>query len=91
MSDEKTMIDCELHGKSDTAAICGHLMKNHGLPLGFIENSSNPDDLQGWCYACEYMYLQENDKTEKFRKFCDYAIVCTKCYREIKAHHDISA
>lgn len=89
MSDEPLMIECDCHGKSVTAAVCGHLVNNRRQPLGFIENSSDPDDLQGWCYACEYMFLQEEDKTEAFREFCNHAVVCRECYEEIKAFHDV--
>ncbi len=89
MSDEPLIINCERHGKSAAAAVCGHLVTNNNLPLGFIENSSDQNDLQGWCYACEYLFLQEEDKTEKFRKFTNHALVCSKCYEEIKAFHSV--
>ena len=87
MSDEPLKINCEKHGNFVTAAVCGHLVKNNGVPLGFIENSSEPNDLQGWCYACEFLFSEENDKTERFRKFCDHSIVCSKCYEELKEFH----
>lgn len=90
MADKSSTINCASHGQSITATVCGHLIKNNGNSLGFIENSSEPDDLQGWCYACEYLFLQENDKTEKFMKFCDFAVVCSKCYAQLKAAHDIN-
>lgn len=69
------------------ATVCGHLVGNHGVPLGFIENSDDPDNKQGWCYACEFVYLQEEDKTERFVAFTDLAVVCSQCYDRIKAHH----
>ena len=90
MSEEELTIDCEEHGKTVTATVCSHLIKNNGAPLGFIENSSEPDDLQGWCYACEHLFLQEEDKTEKFIKFCIFSVVCSECYQQIKAAHDIN-
>jgi hypothetical protein len=38
--------------------------KNTNLPLGFIENSSDQNDLQGWCYACrEVQEVQEVHKS----------------------------
>ena len=82
-------IDCDKHGHSVAAAICGHLVQNFGPPLGFIENNPDPEDLQGWCYACELMFMEEEDRTEKFQKFCQHSIVCVKCYEEIKAHHNV--
>ena len=69
------------------ATVCGHLVGNHGVPLGFVENSDDPDNKQGWCYACEFVYLQEEDKTERFVAFTDFAVVCSQCYDRIKAHH----
>lgn len=56
--------------------------------MGFIENSDDPDNKQGWCYACELVYLQEGDKTQRFRAFTQHAVVCSQCYDEIKSHHD---
>jgi hypothetical protein len=90
MSDEPLFINCDFHGKSAAAAVCGHLAKNRNLPLGFVENSADPNDLQGWCYACEYLFLQEEDKTGKFRKFTNHGLVCSKCYEEIKAFHSVN-
>lgn len=83
-----TEIDCEFHGRLPLATVCGHLIKTRGTPLGFIENSDNPYDKQGWCYACEHVYLQEEDKTARFRAFTDFAVVCSRCYDEIKVHHN---
>lgn len=84
-------IDCQHHGRSPIASVCGHLVQNRGVALGFIENSDDPDNKQGWCYACELVYLQEEDKTERFRAFAHHAVVCSRCYDQIKAHHDFDA
>jgi hypothetical protein len=88
--DEPLMTECDCHGRRVAAAVCGHLVHNRRQPLGFIENSSDPNDLQGWCYACEYVFLQEEDKTEAFREFCNHAVVCSACYEEIKAFHSVA-
>lgn len=80
-------IECEHHGRSIIASVCGHVVKNLGAPLGFIENSDDPDNKQGWCYACELVYDQEQDRTPRFLAFCQHMVVCSKCYDEIKAHH----
>jgi hypothetical protein len=81
-------IECRHHGRSRIASVCGHLVQNGGVALGFIENSDDPENKQGWCYACELVYLQEEDKTERFRAFNHHAVVCCLCYDQIKAHHD---
>jgi len=83
---------CSRHGSSTiTATVCGHLTNNKGPSLGFVENSSDPEDKQGWCYACELVFGQEQDKTPRFERFTQFAVVCSKCYDEIKAHHDFDA
>lgn len=84
-------ITCQHHGRLPIASVCGHLVQNRGVSLGFIENSDSPASKQGWCYACELVYLQEEDKTERFRAFTHHAVVCSRCYDEIKAHHDFDA
>jgi hypothetical protein len=68
-SDEKPMtIDCKVHGTSRSAIVCRHHVHPTDTALGFVENSSDPDDLQAWCDACEEMLLSEGDKTEAFLK-----------------------
>ena len=55
--------------------------------VGFVENSSDPEDLQAWCSACESVFLSEGDKTERFRQFNDFAVVCDVCYATLKEKH----
>jgi len=79
-------INCGRHGRSVAAAVCGHVLQR-GSPLGFVENNSDPLDQQGWCYACEHVFSQEGEMTERFRAFCCHTEVCSRCYEEIKSHH----
>jgi len=85
--EDKTEIDCACHGKSTASIVCGHLTKNNGQALGFIENTDDPEDLQAWCYACEYLYNLEQDLTEKFKEFNSFSVVCCQCYQGIKVKH----
>jgi hypothetical protein len=55
--------------------------------VGFVENSSDPNDLQAWCEQCEEMFVAEGDKTPAFEAFNDRAIVCCMCYGVFKAKH----
>jgi hypothetical protein len=55
--------------------------------VGFVENSSDPSDLQAWCEACEQVFLSEGDKTPKFREFTQMTLVCDLCYESLKARH----
>ena len=84
-------VECQQHGRSPIAAVCGHLAGAQGIALGFVENSAEPDDKQGWCYACELVFLQEEDKTERFREFTQHTVVCSRCFDQIKAHHDFDS
>jgi len=80
---------CPRHGVSAVASVCGHLVKNKGAAMGFVENSDDPDNKQGWCYACELVFTQEEeDKTPRFVAFCQHTVVCSRCYDEIKSLHD---
>ena len=88
MEDSKIEINCS-HGKGVAAIVCCHIL-NSVDPVGFIENSSEPDDLQGWCYACEFVFEQEANLTEKFRKFNNAMVVCEKCYQQYKNAHSIA-
>ena len=48
--------------------------------VGFVENSSDPNDLQAWCDACERMFLVEQELSEAFLQFNDMSVVCDFCY-----------
>jgi hypothetical protein len=87
MEDNKLEIDCS-HGKGIASVICCHHLSSAD-PVGFIENSSDPDDLQGWCFACEYLFLQEGERTSKFKEFNRSKMVCHICYEKFKNSHFI--
>lgn len=87
MSDESPLyVDCGPHGKRVAAVVCRHMLESNEA-VGFIENSSDPNDLQAWCARCEEMFLLEGDKTEAFEAFNDRAIVCCVCYAVLKVRH----
>jgi hypothetical protein len=84
--DEPLYVDCGPHGRRVAAVVCRHMIES-SEPAGFIENSSDPNDLQAWCGRCEELFLAEGDKTEAFEAFNGMAIVCCVCYSELKAKH----
>ena len=91
MTDEGPLyVDCDRHGRGIAAVVCRHLCDRESPPRGFIENSSEPGDLQAWCYDCETMFEQEGEMNEAFRQFNDMALVCEACYAEIRERHDHS-
>lgn len=85
--EEKLKINCK-HGKGIASVVCGHHLSSNQA-IGFVENSSDPNDLQGWCYACEFFFQQEGDRTSRFKKFNNAKMVCERCYDEIKTKHSI--
>lgn len=85
---EPMYVDCGIHGKRISAVVCRHLVKPQGDPVGFIENSSDPKDLQAWCHKCESVFEEEGGMTERFLEFNDMAILCINCYQNSKAYHD---
>jgi hypothetical protein len=76
MNKESLKINCNVHGKSDSSVVCGYLVNNVGVALGFVENISITSNFQGCCYACEFVFSQEQDMTEKFKSFDQIAMVC---------------
>jgi hypothetical protein len=62
-------------------------MVNSEAPAGFIENSSEPDDQQAWCDACEALYVSEESMPERLRTVNDFAVVCVGCYDRLKQLH----
>jgi len=88
MNDNQPLIiDCESHSKRIAAVVCGHMIQVKDRVVGFVENNSDPSDLQAWCDQCEVMFLSEGDKTDAFEAFNDRAIVCNVCYADLKAKH----
>jgi hypothetical protein len=85
------MVNCGSHGERISAVVCEHLLKSETAPVGFVENSSDPLDLQAWCYKCEAKFDQEGGMTESFRQFNGMSIVCVVCYGEAKYRHAIPA
>ena len=83
---EPLYIDCGPHGKRVAAVVCRHMIDSNEA-VGFVENSSDPDDLQAWCDKCEEMFLSEGDKTAAFEAFNRRAMVCCVCYADLKAFH----
>jgi hypothetical protein len=63
------------------------MVESKVLPVGFVESSSDPNDLQAWCEDCEEMFLHEDDKTEAFCEFNNRQIVCVVCYLDLKSRH----
>jgi hypothetical protein len=84
---EPLYINCGSHGKQVAAVVCRHMLMSKE-PVGVVENSSDPNDLQAWCLLCEAMFLaQGEDKTDEFEAFCDRAMVCTDCYHAMSRRH----
>ena len=75
------------HGSRPAAVVCRHLLNAKDHMVGFVENSSDPTDLQAWCDACESAFLREGDCTPEFVRFADVAVVCDLCYLEVKSRH----
>lgn len=82
---EALTINCK-HGTGIASVVCKHLIKSE-YALGFIENSRDPQDLQAWCFACEYYFLNQGEMTEAFKEFNQAVLVCNICYEELKEKH----
>lgn len=85
--EEPHLVDCAEHGRSIACVVCTHLLHAAERSVGFIENSSDPQDLQAWCDDCEQLFEREGEMTEDFRQFNDMRLVCSVCYELIKQRH----
>lgn len=86
---EPLTVSCGAHGQRVAAVVCCHLIERESPAAGFVENSSDPNDLQGWCYACEDRFQAEGGMTEGFREFTGMSVVCVDCYAEAKTRHSL--
>jgi hypothetical protein len=82
------MIKCGTHGEQAAAVVCAHMLAASDRVVGFVENSSEPDNLQAWCDECEQVFLAEGGLTEAFEDFNDRQVVCSECYALLKARHE---
>jgi hypothetical protein len=80
-------VNCGLHGDRLAAIVCRHHVEVRNRPVGFVENSADPDDRQAWCDDCKDLFLREGDLTEKFREFNNFAVVCIDCYMQLRSRH----
>lgn len=85
--DEPLKTKCGTHGERTAAVVCCHMLAASDRIVGFIENSSDPNDLQAWCDECEQFFLQEGGLTKTFERFNDRKIICELCYADLKARH----
>jgi hypothetical protein len=85
--DAKASVRCGTHGNRTPAVVCCHHVISKDAVVGFVENSTDPDDLQAWCDACEQMFLAEGGLTDAFRRFNDLRIVCDFCYAGLRDRH----
>ena len=69
--------------------MCKHMLQGEPAPSGFVENSSDPNDLQAWCYLCEEKFQNEEDMTQAFKEFNGMVVVCVVCYNEAQARHSV--
>jgi len=88
MTDRQTpTMLCGTHGRRVAAVVCGHLVSAADAALGFVENSTDPTDLQAWCDDCERLYTAEGEMTAAFKRFTKMAVVCTECYVRMRERH----
>jgi hypothetical protein len=78
---------CGTHGKQTPAVVCAHLLEETDRVLGFVENSSDPENLQAWCDDCERMFLREGSMTPAFLRFNDMQVLCVFCYERVREKH----
>jgi hypothetical protein len=84
MDDAPLFIDCSSHQRQRAAVLCQHLASPTAASLGFVENSTDPDDLQAWCSACEALFSAEGGMTPAFQEHHGMCVVCVHCYESAR-------
>lgn len=84
-------IKCGTHGSRVAAVVCQHMVESKDKPVGFVENSPEPDDLQAWCNECERLFTAEGSMTDRFKAFHGHVIVCDFCYDTLKNRHSVKS
>jgi hypothetical protein len=80
-TENPVFINCEDHGRRVGGVICCHVHGENSPDRQFLENRSDPDDLQGWCDLCEQKFRDEGGMTPTFLEFNDAKLVCDIHYR----------
>jgi hypothetical protein len=87
VTNDPRVVRCGTHGKRIAAVVCGHLVEAQDRIVGFVENVSDPMNLQAWCEDCERVFLAEGGMTPAFLEFNRMSIVCNTCYVTYRARH----
>jgi len=80
-SDHRVYINCHTHGRRPGAMICQHILSDNAPGREFVETSSDPEDLRGWCDLCEARFEEEGDLTAGFVDFCGAKLICDEHYK----------
>jgi len=87
----KKTIECNRHGMSRHAFVCGHL--GHDTKVGFYEAFEThigmlleglDDDFQGWCGDCERVRVKAGGWNDESQACLDMKLVCEDCYFSFK-------
>ena len=90
---EDRSVECTRHGKREAAFVCQHLVAGaKGPPLGFHAAAVDPDnrswgDLNGWCDACDDVYILDGGWTKAAKAFTNIKVVCAGCFHDLQARH----
>ncbi len=80
MSDSEQNVECPVHGTTDGAYICTHLM-NDPLQPWFCDYPSEDNPWpDAWCGACEQVFQTEGEWNENNEDGAEIRLVCSRCY-----------
>ena len=90
MSDKKTPIHCEKHGRRYATFVCCHLVQ--GSDLGFFY-ADDPEDERpdAWCGACDRVLLEEGEWNDRSEGFAQVTLICSECYDAVRKRNEANA
>jgi hypothetical protein len=82
----KSVIECPLHGDQIPAFIRKHLQ--YGEKIGFHTPDNPPDEdwlfKNAWCDKCHEVLLEEGEWNDRSEGFAEIMTICEGCFKEIR-------
>ena len=90
MIDSAEPVHCREHGVARRAFVCRHLVQAllspPARPIGFFHpaaQSSEEEDLHGWCGACDAILLRVGEWNDESEGFAGVTMICSICYKKV--------
>src|SRR3990167_8563773 len=86
MSESDNKVGCNIHGTTDAAFLCKHLVAGEKLGFNLGYDPERPYNLcpDAWCDECEKVLEAEGEWNDKSEGFAGIKLLCSHCYENIR-------